>query len=114
MNIHLHSASGTLTESERSVPVRGLISLIRGVFTDCLETSDQGGNIRTAPQTLVLASNAKGLEVFTGLLSIVSTNGGLAVQNKCLTVECYPGLGLGNQLILEDLGNIWPSDPATS
>lgn len=36
------------------------------------------------------------------------------VPNKCLTYDGYRGLGLGNQLILEDLQNIWLSDPATS
>lgn len=50
----------------------------------------------------------------SGFVSIVSTNSCLMVQNKCLAYDGYRGLGLGNQLILEDLQNIWLSDPAAS
>lgn len=47
-------------------------------------------------------------------MSIMPTDCSLMVQSKCLTYEAFRGSGLGNQLILEDLRNIWLSDPATS
>lgn len=70
------------------------------------------------PKSLVVYYTQPWLDVkhssHSGFVSVIFTNSCLMVQSKCLTYDGYRGLGLGNQLILEDLQNIWLSDPAAA